>query len=65
MESSRKVSGYPERWKFRVPGNHSLLDPEIDYKSGEPPAPLIVVENGQIAGRVWARCAPFWERRLL
>jgi hypothetical protein len=65
VESSRKVSGYPKRWKFRVPGNHSLLDPETDYKPGEPPTPLIVVENGQIAGRVWVRCAPFWERKLL
>ncbi len=65
VESSRKVSGYPERWKFRVPGSHSLLDPEVEFKPGEPPTPLIVVENGQIAGRVWARCAPFWERRLL
>lgn len=65
VESSRKLSGYPERWKFRVPGNHSLLDPEIEFKAGESPTPLIVVENGQIAGRVWARCTPFWERRLL
>jgi hypothetical protein len=65
VESTRKLTGYPERWSFRVPGNHSLLDPEIVFEAGKTPAPLIVVENGQIIGRAWARYAPFWERRLL
>jgi hypothetical protein len=65
VASQRRLSGYPERWKFRVPGNHSLLDPEIDADASGSPAPLVVVENGQIIGRAWARCAPFWERRLL
>jgi len=65
VESARKLSGYPERWSFRVPGNYTALDPEVVLEAGKTPIPLIVVENGQIIGRAWARYAPFWERRIL
>jgi hypothetical protein len=65
VASTRKVAGYPERWNFRVPGNCTLVDTEFDLKPGETPAPLFFVANPLIAGRVWARCGPFWERRLL
>ncbi len=65
IESSRVFAGYPQRWKFRVPSNHVLIDPEIQAKPGTISAPLIVVENGRIVGRAWARSTPFWERRLL
>lgn len=65
VASSRKLFGYAEPWEFHVPNNHTLLDPEIEFRPGEPSAPLIVVENGQIAGRAWACWSPYWERRLL
>ncbi|APW60232.1 hypothetical protein [Paludisphaera borealis] len=65
VESMRKLSGYPEGWKFRVPGNHIAIDPDIDLNAGKTSASLYLVENGQILGRVWARYTPFWERRLL
>lgn len=63
--SAGTFAGYPKRWKFRVPGNHVLLDPETRVRPGEFRAPLIVVESEHITGRVWARCSSFWERGLL
>lgn len=65
VDPARGLPAYPRRWKFRVPGNHVLIDPETRARPGEDRAPLIVVESGHITGRVWARCAPFWERGIL
>lgn len=64
VDPSLGLPAYPRRWKFRVPGNHVLIDPETRARPGEDRAPLIAVESGHITGRVWARC-PFWERGLL
>lgn len=63
--SAGGFAGYPRRWKFRVPSNHVLLDPETRARPGESRAPMIVVESEHITGRVWARCPSFWERGLL
>ncbi|WP_165245768.1 S26 family signal peptidase [Paludisphaera soli] len=65
VKSGQAFAGYPRRWKFRVPGNHVLLDPETRPRPGESRAPLMVVESEHITGRVWARCSPFWGRSLL
>lgn len=65
VDPARGLPAYPRRWKFRVPGNHVLIDPETRARPGEDRAPLIVVESEHITGRVWARCAPFWERGIL
>ncbi len=64
-DPSRGLAAYPRRWRFRVPSNHVLLDPETRARPGEDRAPLIAVESGHVIGRAWARCAPFWERGIL
>ena len=65
LDLARASFGYSRKWTFRVPGDHVLLDPEAHVKPGEARSPLIVVESAQITGRVWAQCAPIWERGLL
>ena len=53
------------RWNFRVPGNHVLIDPGSNVRPGEARTPFMLVEADHVAGRVWARCTPFWERGIL
>lgn len=65
LETDFKVPGGGRRWKFRVPSNHVLIDPGANAHAGEARSPFVLVEIDRIAGRVWARCTPFWERGIL
>ena len=65
IDSSQALAAYPRKFSFLVPGNHVLIDPETRARPGEDRAPLIAVEIDHIAGRVWAKCSPLWERGLL
>lgn len=65
LETDVKVPGGYRRWKFRVPSNHVLVDTGSTAHLGDSRSPFALVESDHIAGRVWARCTPFWERGLL
>lgn len=65
VDSSRIFAGYPQRWRFRVPNLHILIDSTAQVAPEKPGAPWMVVEDRRIIGRVWARSTGFWDRRLL
>jgi hypothetical protein len=56
---------YPDAWRFRVPTNHVLIEPETSGVNAEVCSPLVIVGREQIVGRAWARYYPFWDRCLL
>ncbi|WP_165073546.1 hypothetical protein [Paludisphaera rhizosphaerae] len=64
-EAVVKIPAGGRRWEFRVPSNHVLIDPGSNVRPGEMRSQFVLVEVDHIAGRVWARCTPFWERGIL
>jgi len=65
VDSTRVFAGYPNRWRFRVPNRHVLIDSAVPVSPGTPGAPWVMIEERRIIGRIWAHSTGPWDRRLL
>jgi hypothetical protein len=59
-------SGVPPRHlDYQVPSGHLLVDPVGNPTNGRWPQGLLMVEESEVIGRVWARMYPIRDRGLL
>jgi hypothetical protein len=65
LRSRGRTSAWPQTFRFKVPADQVLVEPEEEEGSPPATAPLVLVAQDQIIGRAWAQYYPVWDRRLL